>query len=69
MSAVEAFLCVSTQWRLTGLADGKLFAGGLDYAAVKAGLKMAGIKATKRLLSELQMIELGARSAMNGSSQ
>jgi hypothetical protein len=67
--ALEAFLSVSTQWQLTGLADGKIFAAGLDYGGVKKGLKMAGIKMTRRLWAELRMIEFGARRAMNGNAQ
>ena len=67
-AAVEAFLSISTQWRVTGMADGKLFASGLDYGAVRTGLKLAGIKITKRLWAQIRMIEIGARRAMNGTT-
>lgn len=52
-SILEAFSLVATQWRR--LPDGRPC--GLDYAAVKAGLEMAGIEADRRLLEGLQICE------------
>jgi len=69
LKAVTAYLQVQSQWRIIGQADGTRFAVGLDYAGVKAGLKLAGVKVTKKLMADLQFIELGARAAMNGVDQ
>lgn len=68
LPAVLAYLRVHTQWRVVGTAAGPLHAVGLDYPAVKIGLKLAGIKVTKDLWQDLQMVEIGARAAMNGVS-
>jgi len=48
------------------MADGTQRAIGLDYPAAKVGLEMAGIEVTPALWSDLQMVEIGARAAMNG---
>lgn len=66
--AMEAYCAVATQWRVIALADGRKEAIGLDYPAVKVGLEMAGITVTPALWSDLQMIEIGARAAMNGEA-
>ena len=66
--ALEAFCAVSTQWRMIALADGREKAVGLDYPAVRAGREMAGTEVTPVLWSALQMIEIGARAAMNGEA-
>ena len=66
--ALEAYCAISTQWRVIALADGREKAIGLDYPAVKVGLEMAGIEVTPALWSDLQMIEIGARAAMNGEA-
>lgn len=66
VAAVSAYMVVSTQWRITGRADGGLHASGLDYAGVAKGFEMAGIAVSPALWSDLQMIEIGARAAMNG---
>lgn len=66
VAAVEAYLVVSTQWRITGRADGGLHAVGLDYSGVSKGFEMAGIAVSPALWSDLQMVEIGARAAMNG---
>lgn len=45
-----------------------MLAVGLDYAAVRAGLDLAGIEMTPGRWGELRMIELGARRALNGET-
>lgn len=65
MAAIEAFLAVSTQWRFAGGGMGRLLALGLDYAGARAGLALAGIPVTRELWSDVMLIELGARTAMN----
>ncbi|MBW4708620.1 DUF1799 domain-containing protein [Roseobacter sp. YSTF-M11] len=68
VDAVMAYLAVCTQWRIVARADGPMHAVGLDYAGVRDGLKLARIKPSPALWSDLQMIEIGARAAMNGES-
>lgn len=68
MAAVGAFCRVASQWRV--LARGGLSAGlitlGLDYAGVKAGLRMAHIDLDGPGFARMQWIERGAVSALNG---
>ena len=42
---------------------------GLDYTAVRAGFDLAGVKITPDLWAEVQLIEAGARDAMNGDGR
>lgn len=67
VAAVEAFLSVSTQWRVAVGQTG-MIALGLDYAAVRAGLDLAGIDVSPDLWSSIQAIECGAVGALNGKS-
>lgn len=57
---------MSSQWRMVGLADGRMRALGLDYAGVQAGLALAGIAMTPELWADVQVIEAGAKAAING---
>lgn len=66
VAAAQAFLWVSGQWRMTALASGGVYWGGLDYTAAKAGLEMAGIEITKELWADVRVIEQGAKAAKNG---
>jgi hypothetical protein len=66
VAALEAFLCIATQWRMAGLADGTVHITGLDYTAARAGLELAGVDMTPALWTEVRTIEIGARAAMNG---
>ncbi len=63
--AFEAFLVVSGQWRMTG--TGHVL--GLDYTAVRAGFDLAGVSVTPDLWAEVQLIEAGARRALNGDEK
>jgi len=63
MGAVQAFLAVSTQWRCACPGDGSIRRTGLDYAAARAGLRLAGVKVTPALWSDIQLIEAGAIAA------
>lgn len=62
LPALDAFLAICRQWRVT--AAGRFL--GLDYAAVQAGLELAGIVMTPDLWSEVQLIEAGACKGLNG---
>jgi len=66
VEAARAFLWISGQWRITALAGGGVYWGGLDYTAAKAGLEMAEVEVTKQLWADVRVIEQGARSVMNG---
>ena len=63
--ALDAFLAVTTQWRVVGSAGGPLVTIGLDYQGVKAGLDLAGIAPSPELWADVQMIEAGALSVLN----
>jgi hypothetical protein len=62
LPAIDAFLAVSGQWRVT--PAGRVI--GLDYTAVRAGLDLAGIEMTPDLWSDVQQIEQGALVGLNG---
>ena len=64
--AMAAFLSVQTQMRFVTGGMGERRALGLDYTAVRAGFDMAGIKITPAVWNQVQLIELGARNALNG---
>jgi hypothetical protein len=67
---VQAFLAASTQWRtapISGLAGGRVFWVGLDYAAARVAIEMHGLKLDARLMTDLQVMELAARSVLNGA--
>lgn len=61
LEALNAFLSVDTQWRTA--SSGRFI--GLDYSAVKAGLKMAKIKLSAREWADFRWIEAGAIAALN----
>jgi len=69
VTAFETFLAVSTQWRSSATADGHMMTLGLDYTGVEAGLKLAGLKISPELWTEVRIIEAGARDAMNGNAE
>ena len=60
---------MTTQWRRIIAPDGTILTTGLDYAAARAGLELAGIEVTPELWAEIQVIEFGAMTAMNGALQ
>lgn len=57
---------MSTQWRATAVPDGSVYWQGLDYAGVAAGLRGAGIRASKALWADLRIMEAAARDRLNG---
>lgn len=59
--ALEAFLAVATQWRLSGMGRPV----GLDYTAARAGFDLAGITVSPALWEQVQAIEHGALAALN----
>jgi hypothetical protein len=64
-AVAEAFLSVATQWRTAPAGPGWV-AIGLDYTAVRIGLRAAGIAVTPALWSGLRVMEDAAREALNG---
>lgn len=66
---VEAFLAVSSQWRVVAIGGGMAPAMpvyiGLDYAAARVGLDAAGIAVTPELWTGLRVMEAAACSALN----
>lgn len=69
---LEAFLAVSTQWRLApyggGMSPTMIYWAGLDYSAVRAGLDAAGIAVTRELWTGLRLMEAAARKVLNGEA-
>lgn len=59
--AVQAFLRVSTQWRVGGM--GGIF--GLDYAAVEAALRMLGCDNPREIFDSIQVMEYAALPVLN----
>lgn len=66
--AVEAYVAVSSQWEVIARADGSERVIGLRYGDATVGLRNAGIEVTPALWTDLQMVEIGARAAMNGEA-
>jgi len=65
-AAVRAFLAVARQWRTVASGMGGARFLGLDYAAAKAGLDLAGIEVGPELWAEVRVIEAAAAAALNG---
>lgn len=65
MKAVNAFLSVTTQWRRTSFGLGGVYTEGLDYGGCRAGFELAGIDVSPELWGDIQIIELGAKTALN----
>lgn len=67
---VEAFLFVSTQWRVVqqggGFEAGRTYWIGLDYTSVTAGLSGAGIETNPDMWKGLRIMEAAARNVLNG---
>lgn len=67
---VEAFLLVSTQWRMVNRGGGmqpmQVYYTGLDYAAAAAGLAAAGVSVTPATWHGLRIMEAAARNTLNG---
>lgn len=66
------FLAVSTQWRVTtvsSLAGGRLVYLGLDYPAVEATARMAGIPISPDRFEELREMEAAAARILNEPRQ
>lgn len=62
---VNAFAAVLTQWRVTPIGMTSVHYIGLDYAAAKAGLELAGVKLTPALWTGIQTMEREALSCLN----
>lgn len=63
-AALHAFLSVETQFRSQQVGE-RMVAQGLDYAGARAGLRLAGLKVTPGLWSDVQVIEAAAVAALN----
>lgn len=64
--ALQAFLAVASQWRTCAMATGQVYWQGLDYAAARAGLDLAGIEPTPAIWDDVRVMEREARDALNG---
>jgi hypothetical protein len=66
MPVIDLFLTISSQWRTAPLADGRVHWVGLDYAAVRVGLDLAGQAVDAGLWAGIQVMERAAAAALNG---
>lgn len=64
-AAAEAFLAVANQWRVLAAQNGRQVWLGLDYAAARAGLDLAGIMVAPEVWAQVRLIEAGALEALN----
>lgn len=72
LPAWQAWCAISGQWRtvvLTSEAGAKVIWLGIDYAAARAGLDLAGIAVTPDCWSEVRVIEEGAIEELNRSGR
>lgn len=65
LPAFDAFLEIGTQWRTVGGGFGRPYWIGLDYAAARAGLQLAGCNVSPETWNDLRQIEAGARDELN----
>lgn len=68
LPAWNAWCEISGQWRTTALMSdrgSKVVWIGLDYAAARAGLDLAGISITPECWSDIRLIEAGALKELN----
>jgi hypothetical protein len=62
--ALELFLALQTQWRVTATMAG-IFYVGLDYSAAEALLRARRAKNRAQLLADLRVIEYAALKGLN----
>lgn len=62
--ALELFLALQTQWRVTATMAG-LYYVGLDYSAAEALLRVRRAKNRPQLVADLQVIEYAALKGLN----
>lgn len=65
VAAVEAFLICSSQWRTVARFGAPPLWIGLDYTGCSAAWDMAGVEITPQQWAEIQLIEAGAKAALN----
>lgn len=63
---VQAFTAIATQWRTAPMGLGGHRYLGLDYAAAKAGLELAGITLCPGQWKGVRMMERAATEHLNG---
>jgi len=63
---VQAFTAIATQWRTAPMGLGGYRYLGLDYAAAKAGLDLAGITLAADQWKGVRMMERAATEHLNG---
>lgn len=64
---VRAFGSVLTQWRTAPAGLSGIYYVGLDYAAVRVGLRLAGFKLTPALWEGVRVMEAEAKASLNGA--
>jgi hypothetical protein len=64
LEAVELFLALQTQWRVSGTMAG-IFYSGLDYGAAAVLLRARRSSNRAQLLADLQVMEFAALKGLN----
>ncbi|MGH1416900.1 MAG: DUF1799 domain-containing protein [Pelagimonas sp.] len=64
--AAEGFLRIRSQWRVLPAFGAAPVWLGLDYTAAETGLRLAGFDLTPEFWGQIQLIEQGAKAALNG---
>lgn len=64
IDVARAFLSIDTQWRIASGGFGMAVIG-LDYTAVRIGLRAAGFRLDRRAWDDLRSVESAAIRAMN----
>jgi len=64
--AYQIFASLITQWRIISTTNGALLYQGIDYAAAWAAIKAHKPKHPNRIFRQIQYLEKGAVSKING---
>lgn len=63
--AWSAWCAVSSQWRVAVGGLGGAVWLGLDFAAARVGLDLAGLQVSPQVWTEMRLIEAGAQEELN----
>ena len=64
MPAVDVFLIIQTQWRVS---DGAFV--GLDYASVIQTMRLMGVKKMRQVFEDIQVMELAVLKALDNQER
>ncbi len=64
--AYQIFASLITQWRIITTINGSMMYQGIDYASAWAAIKAHKLKHPSRIFRQIQYLEKGAVSKLNG---